>query len=182
MAAVVYATPGALYLAPTDATTGGTLIAGVQEQNIALQIGLETRMRRSGVGTSAGFRVRHGRIRETRLIIPLRQQDTTGLKILLSHLTTDGSTFRPTGGTSAAEFAKLPTFALVLRPTNTSQKYLYSPNWALTDESSALVVHNDQAAQLEGASLVLVATRPTNATGPAWMWDTAANINTAYGL
>lgn len=184
MAAVVYATPGSLYLTPTNATTGGTLIAGVEEQAISFAPGIETRLRRNGVGTASGFRVRHGRLQAPRLIIPLRQQDTTGLKILFSHLTTDGSTFRATGGTSSAEFAKLPTFALVLRPTDTTQKYLYAPNWALTDESAAAVLHSDSAAQLADVTLVLVATRPTNATSgsPPYLWGTAAAINTAYGL
>lgn len=184
MAAVVYATPGSLYLTPTNATTGGTLIAGVEEQAISFAPGIETRLRRNGVGTASGFRVRHGRLQAPRLIIPLRQQDATGLKLLLSHLTTDGSTLRPTGGTATKEFAKLPTFALVLRPTDTTQKYLYAPNWALTDESAQLILHSDSAAQLEGAVLVLVATRPTDAYSgsPSYLWGTAAAINTAYNL
>lgn len=184
MAANVYATPGSLYLAPTDATTGGTLIGGVEEQSIVLALSSRTRLRRNGVGTASGYRVRHGRLEAPRLIVPLRQQDSTALKILFSHLTTDGTTFRATGGTATKEFAKLPTFAMVLRPSSTSEKYLYSPNWAVTDESAQSILHSEQGPQLDGAALVLVATRPTDAQSgsPSYLWDTAANIDTAYGL
>lgn len=184
MAANVYATPGSLYLSPTNATTGGTLIGGVEEQSISLVVSDEVRLRRNGVGSSSGFRLRHGRLNPPRLIIPLRQQDATALKILFSHLTTDGTTFRETGGTATKEFAALPTFAIVLRPKNTGEKYLYSPNWSVADESLHLVNHSEDASQLEGVSMVMIAGRPTDAQSgsPAYLWDTAANINTAYGL
>lgn len=182
MASVVYATPGAPYVTPTDATTGGTLLAGIEEQSISFDPGLETRLRRTGVGASAGYRMRAGRVQPARLIMPLRDQSSAALKILFSQLTTSGTTFRDKGGTAAAEFAKLPTFAIVLRPKSTSEKYLYAPNWALSQESAQLVLHHENGPQLSDAVLVLVATKPSNATGPAWMWDTAANIDTAYGL
>jgi hypothetical protein len=184
MAANVFATPGSLYLAPTDATTGGTLIGGIEEQSISLVLSMRSRLRRNGVGSASGFRVRHGRLEAPRLIVPLRQQDATALKILFSHLTTDGSTFRPVGGTATDEFAKLPTFSMVLRPSSTGEKYIYSPNWAVTDESAHLIMHSEQMAQLDGAALVLVATRPTDAQSgsPAYLWDSAANIDTAFGL
>lgn len=184
MAANVFATPGKLYLAPTNATTGGTLIGGIEEQSISLVVSSQTRLRRNGVGSASGFRVRHGRLDAPRLIVPLRQQDATALKILFSHLTTDGSTLRPVGGTAAKEFEKLPTFALGWRPNDTTQNYFYGPNWAVSDESAQLILHSEQAAELEGAALVLVATRPTDAQSgsDAYMIDTAANINTAYGL
>ena len=184
MAANVFPTPGKLYLAPTNATTGGTLISGIDEQAVTLAVGTETRLRRTGVGADSGFRVRHGRLVAPRLVIPLRQQDATALKILFSHLTTSGTSFRPTGGTSTKEFAKLPTFAMVVRPDDTTQKYLYSPNWAVSDESTQAVLTNDSSPQLEGNVLVLVATRPTDAqaSSPSYLWDTSANINTAYGL
>lgn len=183
MAAVVYPTPGKLYLTPTTVTgTTGTLIEGIEERDIVLSLQAEIRERRSGVGTSAGPRIRMGRVREARLIIPLRRQDTTGLKILFSHLTTSGSDMRPTGGTSTADFAKLPTFALILRPDNTSEKYIYSPNWALSSGSVWLATHHQRNAQLTGAVLELVATRPTNATGPAFEWASSSAIASAFSL
>lgn len=182
MAAVVYATPGTLHLTPTSAAVGGTAIPGILERDISFSPGIETRRRRTGVGASAGFRYRRGRVAPDRLFISLRNQSATALKIIFAHLTTDGATIRPTGGTATAPFAKLPTFALVVRPDLTTEKYIYAPNWQLTDESVGLVVHSDDASQLEGSQLVLEAARPTNATGPACMWDTAANINTAFGL
>lgn len=182
MAAVVYATPGKLYLTPTNATTGGTLLAGVEERNIRFVENIETRRRKTGVGASSGYRERRGRVGAAYLIIPFRGHDANTLKIAFSHLTTDGATIRPTGGTSTAPFAKMPTFALILRPDNTSEKYIYSPNWALTQLSELSFLSNDDLPVMDGVVAVLEANRPTNATGPAYLRDTAANINSAYGL
>lgn len=181
--AVQYATPGKLYLTPTTVTgTTGTLLTGIQERDIVLSLDAEIRERRSGVGASAGPRMRMGRVRAARLLVPFRQQDATGLKIQFSHLTTDGATMRPTGGTAAASFAKLPTFALILRPDSTSEKYIYSPNWSLGSGSLWLLSHSDAIPQLGASVLELVATRPTNATGPAYGWASAANIASIFSL
>lgn len=183
MASVVYATPGRLYLTPTTVTgTTGTLIDGIEEQSIVFSIDADLRRARTGIGANAGFRMRMGRVQAARLILPLREQSTTGLKILLSQLTTDGATIRPTGGTAAAEFAKLPTFALILRPKSSSEKYLYSPNWALSEGTLQHILHAEDGAQLAGATLELIACRPTNASGPAYLWGSSSAIASAYSL
>lgn len=183
MASVVFATPGSLYLTPTAVTgTSGTKIDGIAEREITLSLDAEIRERRSGLGTSAGPRIRKGRVREARLLIPLREQSTTGLKILLSHLTTDGTAIRPTGGTAALDFAKLPTFALIVRPDSPTEKYVYSPNWALGKGSLWLLTHSLEIEQLGSSVLELVACRPTNATGPAFEWGTSAEIAAAFSL
>lgn len=183
MASVVYSTPGKPYLTPTEVTgTSGTLLAGIDERDIILSLEAEVRERRTGVGASAGPRIRMGRVREARLIIPLRQQDATGLKLQFAHLSTDGATMRPTGGTATLPFAKLPTFALIVRPDSTSEKYIYSPNWALGRGSLWLLSQHETIPQLGAAVLELVATRPTNATGPAYMWASSSAIASAYSL
>ena len=183
MASVVYATPGRLYLTPTTVTGAtGTLIDGIEEQAISLMLDGDVRRYRTGIGADAGFRMRMGRVQAARLMLPLREQSVTGLKLLLSQLTTDGATIRPTGGTAAAEFAKLPTFALIVRPKSSSEKYLYSPNWAMSEQTLQHILHSEDGAQLAGATLELIATRPTNATGPAYMWASSSAIATAYSL
>lgn len=184
MAAVVYATPGKLYLyssAPSSVASGGTELPGIQERNIRFDPGLETRRRLTGCGVNSGFRERRGRVTPSRLIVPLRSQAAAELKILFSHLTTDGATIRPRGGTAAAPFAKMPTFDIVLRPDNSSEKYTYSPRWAMTQETAALFTSSDDFSQLDGVELVLEAGKLAGATTPAVMRDSAANINTAYG-
>ena len=125
-----------------------------------------------------------GRVQGARLIVPLRQQDTTGLKILLSHLTTDGAIFRPTGGTATADFAKLATFAIILRPLSSSEKYVYSPNWAPSEQTIQAILHSDDGEQLAPAVLELIATRPSSAYAgsPAYEWAASATIATAFNL
>lgn len=186
MAANVYATPGRLYLTPTAVTgTSGTLISGIEERALLFDPGdADVRLRRTGTAEADGFRIRRGRVQPARLMLPLRQQDTTGLTLLLSHLTTDGALIRPTGGTAAAQFAALPVFAMVLRPFSTSEKYLYAPYWSLAPGSVHLIQHAELGEQLEGAMLEFIPMRPTNATAgsPPYLWGTAAAIAAAFGI
>lgn len=188
MAAVVYATPGYLVQTPTKVkgsrtgTTNGTVIEGIEDDDIFLALDAEIIRERTGVGVNAGTRVRMGRIQAAVLLIRLRNQSTNGLKILFSHLTTDGATMRPTGGTATAEFAKLPMFALLVRPSKTDEKYIYSPNWSVAEGTQWLAAHSEVTAQLGGSLVAMAACRPTNATGPAYMWAAAASIASAYSL
>ena len=156
------------------------MLEGIEERDITLSLEAEIRERFNGVGP----RIRMGRVKQARLLIPFRRQDATALKIQFAHLTTDGATMAPTGGTAALDFAKLPTFAIILRPDLTTQKYVYSPNWALGRGSLWLVSHSDRIPQLANCVLELVATRPTNAYAgsPAYEWAAAATIASAFGL
>lgn len=185
MAAVVFAVPRKLYVyssTPADVGAGGVELPGIEERDIRFDPGMITRRRRTGVGVNSGYRIRRGRVAPARLFIQLRNASAAALKILRAHLTTDGAAMRPTGGTSTAPYAKMPTFDIVVRPdAGASFRHIYSPNWVPTDETLALLVSSDDLGELDGAELVLEAARPTNATGPAYMEGTAAAINTAYG-
>lgn len=184
MAAVVYSTPANLYLTPTSAASGGTLIAGIDGREIVFDPGMELSNRMVGLGANSGFRTRMRRVRPARLFVPIRNQGATALKILLSHLTTDGAIMRPTGGTATTAFAKLPTFALVVRPILTTEKHLYAPNWALVSETAQIIQHSEIAAQLAGAYMVLQPCRPTTLSSgvPSWEWAASATIDTVFGL
>jgi hypothetical protein len=182
MAANVFATPVRLYLAPTTAGTGGTLIDGVEERLVEFASPSAVKTYRTGIGAGAGFVTYRGMQEQARLVIPLRQQDSAALKILFSHLTTDGTTFRPTGGTATKQHRALPSFALVARPILSTEKHLYAPKWRLSEEIEQAWRFSNDLPQLDGNVLVLLATKDPGDTVPPWMLDTAANINTAYSL
>lgn len=182
MAANVFATPGSLYLTPTKAATGGTLISGIEEQLITFMFRAEVVVRRTGTGANEGFRSRMRRVGPALLRVPLRQQDSTALKILFSHLTTDGTTLRPTGGTAAIPFAILPAFALVLRPKLSTEKHIYAPKWRLASESEQHAVFGEVLPNMEGNVLNLIANWSETSGVPAWMWGASADIDTAYSL
>lgn len=190
MASVAHAVRGYPVLTPTKVkgsrtgTTNGTVLEGIDEGEITIELAGLLETYRTGVGSNAGFDLRMGRVSEARLILPLRNQSATALDILFSHLTTDGSTFRPTGGTASLEFASLPTFALLIRPDLTTEKYFYAPHCAVSPSSQWLIEHSESVAQLAGATLELIPCRPSTLSSgvPAWMWDTAANIATAFTL
>lgn len=190
MAAVVYPVPGYLVLTPTKVkgsrtgTTNGTILAGIEDDEITLSLDGEPRIFRNGVGSNAGRRIIAGRVQNARLVIPLRNQSATALTILLAHLTTDGATMRPTGGTAAGEFTVLPTFALLVRPTKTDEKYFYAPNMALSPNSQWLLETSLTLPQLAGASLELIPTRPTTVSSgvPAWAYAASATIASVFSL
>lgn len=178
MAASVWPTPGKLYLTPTTVTgTTGTLIDGIEERDITLSLEADVRERFNGIGP----RMRMGTVRAARLLVPLRKQDTTALKILFSHLTTSGTSMRPTGGTASLDFAILPSFALILRPDLSTEKYVYSPNWSLSRGSIWLVTHNMRIPQLANAVLELVATRPSVSVPPC-EWAGSSTIASTFTL
>lgn len=183
MASVVNATPGNLYIGPfTTVVSGGTLVPGIEENDIFLALDAQVRRRRSGIGSNAGPRERMGRVQAAVLLIRLRNQSATGLKMQFAHLSTDGTVMRPTGGTAAAEFSKLPVFDLLVRPRLSTEKHVYSPSWSMDEGSTWLAAHSELVAQLGGSFLALAACKPTNATGPAYEWAAAATVDTAYGL
>lgn len=190
MASVVHSIPGYPVLTPTavtgtrTGTTSGTYITGIEEREITLELSANIEEYLNGIGSNAGLDLRLGRVSPARLILPLRNQSSTGLKILLSHLTTSGTSFRPTGGTATAPFASLPTFAIIIRPDLSTEKYFYAPNCALSPQSLWLIQHSELIPQLGAAALELIPCRPSTASSgvPPWMWDSSANIASVFSL
>lgn len=182
MASVVYAVQGSLYVSPTNATTGGTLVAGIEENTILLELTGEYVRRRNGVGPNAGFRSYMQRVRSARMIIPLRDQSVEGLKLQFAQATTDGLDMRSTGGTANLQFTALPTTPAVVRPGLATEKHLYSAAWAFDEDSEAVVQYSDLLPQHDGAVVVLLANKVSNLTGPMYGWAPSADINTMFGL
>lgn len=190
MASVVHSIPGYPVLTPTKVkgsatgTTNGTVLGGIEEGDITLELRADIKEYLTGIGTDAGIDLRMERISDARIILPFRNQSATGLKILFAHLTTSGTAFRPTGGTATVPFTSLPTFAILIRPILTTEKYFYAPNCALSPASTWLLEHSETVAQLAAATLELIPCRPSTVTSgvPPWMWDSAANIATAFSL
>lgn len=176
-----YAVRGTLVLSPTDMTNGGTDLEGVVETVLHTTMQGVSRRFRTGVGSTSGVRVIQGRVRSAQLEMEPRNGVANFIKILASHLTTDGTTLRPWGGTSNKQFTQLPTFAMAVRPTSTTENYLYSPAWAVLMEDGEFALnYADITTQLESSQLVLVACE--NASGPEFMYAAAAAIDTEYGL
>lgn len=182
MASVVFAVPGTLFVNPTNAATGGTAIVGVEENTILLVLSGEVRVRRNGVGPGSGIRSYMGRVDSAQMVIPLRDMSVGGLKLQFAHATTDGLIMRSTGGTANKQFTPLPTTPAVVRPGQGTQKHLFSQAWAFDEGAEAIVQFSDLLPQHEGASVILIANKLTDATGPDYAWAAAASIDSIFGL
>lgn len=176
----VYPVRGTLVLSPTNATTGGTELPGVLETVLQVDFKQPARRFRTGVGADSGVKMIQGRVKSATLTFEPRSGVANFIKLLAPHLTTDGTTLRPWGGTANKQFTALPVFAMVVRPSATSENYIYSPAWALTDEGGSIVNYADLVPKLETSSLTLVAC--ANTAGVEYVYGSAADINTEYSL
>ena len=179
----VYPVRGTLVLSPTNATTGGTELPGVLETVLQVDFKQPARRFRTGVGADSGVKMIQGRVKSATLTFEPRSGVADFIKLIAPHLTTDGTTLRPWGGTANKQFSALPVFAMVVRPSDpatTSEKFIYSPAWALTDEGGSIVNFSDLMPKLETSSLTLVAC--ANTAGVEYVYGSASDINTEYSL
>lgn len=173
-----HALPGKLYIGPTNATTGGTQLVGIAEDQTTFEDGVQVQAWGADLAPDAWSVLRLPGLPPA-LRIGLQDVSTTGRQLILSALGT-GSNAVSSGGNGTAIGAEPPSVALVIRPRDTGQLYFYAP---------AMRVHPDHIARLTWSreapffdAVVLLPCRPSGGTTRAWMLDTAANINTHYGL
>jgi hypothetical protein len=105
--------------------------------------------------------------------------DTTALKMLLAHVTSDGATIAQNivGGNSL-----LASFAILVRPLDTAEPYIYGPNWRPIESGFSLL--SSEISPPPTGVLRLVACLPEGAQAGKrpWMQGSAAAIASHYGL
>lgn len=172
--------PGVAYLAPTNATTGGTQLVGIDGRRIEFDDGAEIRAFGSGLEDDAWCAVRV-KGRPPALRLALQDVSATARKLLYSILSSGGSSLNSDGG-NVPLFHGGGAYALVIRPDDTSQLYFYAPRLVLHPESRAKMVWSNTGGHFAGSELILLPERSLDGTKRAWMLDTAANLNSHYGL
>ena len=70
----------------------------------------------------------------------------------------------------------------MIRPSDPTEKHLYSAAWAFDEDSAADVQFSDLLPQHDQAVVVLIANKVSNLTGPMYGWASATEINTMFGL
>lgn len=173
-----HAIPGKVYITPTNATTGGTQLVGLADDRITFEDGVQVAAWGADLQPDAWDVVRlPGKPPALRL--GLQDVSATGRQVILAALGT-GSNAVSAGGNGTAIGASPPSVALVVRPRDTSQLYLYGPAWRLHPLHEGRLVLARDLPFFD--SLVLLPCRSADGTKRAWMLDTAANINSHYGL
>lgn len=184
-----YAISGRCFLSPTGARTAGTEVPGIFDEMvdaITFYYPSAVDYARVGLGAKGGLESREGHEQPALLLIPLKHDGVNGrdtlLKLIWAHCTTNGTAFQPTGTGATKAHGVPPSFAMVVRPDIAGELHLYSPTWRLATGADQQGVYSQVLAQIGPGILPLVANRAHGATTRAWLWGTAASINTEYGL
>ena len=172
--------PGIAYLAPTNATTGGTQLVGIDGRRIEFDDGERTREIANHITADSFITIRAPGV-SPMLRLALQDVSATARKLLYSLLTSGGSSLQSHAGNNYV-FNPATAYALVIRPDDTSQLYWYSSRLTMHAESRAKMIWSNTGGHFAGSELILLPERSLDGTKRAWMLDTAANINTHYGL
>jgi hypothetical protein len=174
------AIPGKVYISPTDATSGGTQLVGIAEDAITFDDGVEVKVYGAGLEPDnwASIRVPG---RPPKLLLSLGDVSDTARKLFFAAWGT-GSNAVSAGGSGISVHAAPPAVSLVIRPRDTSQLYFYSPRVVLHPDHVAKLLWSRTETHWRDAVLTLLPMRSSDNSKRAWMLDTAANINTHYGL
>jgi hypothetical protein len=171
---------GVPYLAPTNATTGGTQLVGITDRRVEFDDGARVRTIANDIRADAFVTLRAPGVPPA-LIIPLGDVSATARKLLYSLLTSGGSSLQSHAG-NVYPLNLAQGYSLVIRPDDTNQLYWYSGRVTMHEQSKARMVWAPTGGHFDGSELVLMPERSLDGTKRAWMHDTAANINTHYGL
>lgn len=181
MTASVYAVPGRLFVSPTSATVGGTELVGVENRRHEFDTGRRSRIVKGGLEQDAFRAIAAPSAPAVLTLLP--RGDTTQLMQTLFGLNLATGGGLQSSGAGVLKDGEIPTrFAIVLRPFDATQKYLYSPSWQIHPESLPFVVWDPVLPRFSGAVLKLFAGRVPGGGVPAVAHDSAAAIDALYGL
>lgn len=173
--------PATLWISPTQANVGGTQVRGIFEDAITWDDGVGAAHFGGGLESDNWTTIRRPDATPPKLIIPIRNVNAQSLTLLFSLLSA-GSNVVSHGSPSTAVHGNPPAVALALRPKDTTQLFLYGPRWTLHADSVKRLTWHRNRAHYDGAELALAPSRSLDHTLRAFMFDTAANIDTYYGL
>ncbi len=173
-----YAIRGTLYVGSITNVNGvtGTLLKGLEEGEVEIRpniSNIEKRIpnaRLDPIGTVLGDV-------SLSVILRLRGHDTDTVNRVLGWLASSGamSTNNATVGAAA------PTTALVVRPASTGEKFFYTPSITLLRTGGLRLLFSQTAPVFEDSEVeFLCGIAIGSPTEPAAVWDSAANIASAY--
>lgn len=165
---------GKVYVSPTEAGAGGTVISNVQDNLVTWDDGQLMKIVGGGLERDAWDVVRDGDSQPPQLRMSLRDVSAQTINLLFG-MTTNGA------GKLVSDINTTPnTFSLAVRPT--SGDILYGPRWVLHPETAAMLRWSRDASYHDETEIVLMPLRSADGTKRSYMLDTASAINTYYGL
>ena len=171
--------PSIPYLDPTNvAGATGTRLGGILDEKIVFEEQRKSRLFMDGLEDDAyvGLSAVEG---PPLLRLPLVGNSVETLKILFAHNTTGGALLDSFGGEALDRWLISRTFAILCRPVESGELFLYSPAWVLHDESRAQIAFHRKEWSFEESELILTPTK-VRTDAKAYMYDTAANIAGEY--
>ena len=178
-----WAVPAVVYRNPTqiDGVTGDELPGVDQDRLVRFDYDAGIRTFRQDFDPDDVVQLAEN-LRTPKLRIPLVEHSAIARLLYMSPVTADGAVIGSDEGQRVFDF--ITRFTLVVRPIDTAETlFLYSQGWQLTKESIKSLRFSAKEVVFDAAELVLQPSRPVAGSAlPAWMLDSAANINTTFGL
>lgn len=172
--------PATLHINPTNATSGGTQITGIEEDRVVFDDGRGVLTFGGGLEADNWVTLAGPAVRPASLTLVVHNVTSTTLQLLFSLLST-GTGIDSHGGNGTAPYGVPPSVAIGLRPKDTTQDYFYGPAWRLHADSVKRLTWSRNVWHYDGSLLVLAPHR-SSAGKKAYMKGTATAINTYYGL
>lgn len=156
-----YAVMGDVYLDPDSASSGGTLLRGLDPSRpirIIPPAGVKTEHFGGALDAVRSYRAQTG---PWTIIIPCVGQNANAIKMALQSYTADGVTAQSSGTGTQALGAVAREFNVVIRPRDTTEDYWYFPRLQLFETADiSLNRSRIEFVQLDDTLLVMVAARP----------------------
>lgn len=183
MAYEVHAIRGDIYLNPTSANVGGTLLPGVDPNRpIRLFVPHGLLTEHHGLEQDALRSYKDAWTGPILLGVPAEGGDVETLKLLFGAHTADGVTIQSAGGNALKAAQDARQTPAVVRPAAGSQ-FWYFPRLQLFEQSDPLLNRSAEAvAQIDDSLLLMLCARPDNADYDAAFIGAVAAIDTHYEL
>lgn len=174
-----YAVMGDVYLDPDSASSGGTLLRGLDPSRpirIIPPAGVKTEHFGGALDAVRSYRANTG---VWTVIIPCVGQNANAVKMALQSYTSDGVTAQSSGAGTQALGAVAREFNVVIRPRDTTEDYWFFPRLQLFETADiALNRSRVEFVQLDDTLLIMVAARPYSSV-PAVTIGSSSTITAA---
>lgn len=171
--------PARVFRDPTTVSgSDGTRLGGIFEERIIFEEQRKSQIFKDGLEDDAYFGL-SSMDGPPLLRLPLVGNNTDTLALLFAHNTAAGTFLDSFGGEALDRWLASRAFAILLRPFETGENFLYSPAWVLHEESRAQITFHNQEWAFEGAELILFPTKVAT-DKKAFMFNTAAAIAGEY--
>ena len=177
----VLATRGTLWVGAITAINGdgGTELGDIQAELVSIDIRRRSRTFKTGLSPDQYKTFYRGSLPPI-IRLMLRDVAADDINLLFTELAVSGAV-KGSGASINGAGQPASTRGVLLIPNETSNNYFYAPNASLSPSQPDISIHySPEMSMFEEAELHLTPNKAAGNSEPAWMFDTSANIVSAY--